>query len=491
MPATSDRTHHAAKRLDDAAIACATMLSVACLARGAVYDSVIALLLLACLPILWMAMASQRPVHHALKTVGILFLAGMALVLCLQQIMPAAAGCGPVWQQVQSITGTDVTPMLLCDKAAWLQSIGRLLFFVLTFIIALFVGASESSSRLFLQALLVTGTICIAATFFVTTIDGIPTTTHYSYSHGFINANNASAYLGIMLILALAQAVRFFKFPSKTLRKALLDSIDQLNFRTVLHACFLLFTVLLSLAGLFMTGSRGGIFVSLLCCAVFSFMVMQKLNLRTRLRKAMIVSTVLAMVGILVWSFSNFGQVTVAKLQTDGVSANSRFDIFAAVLPMIGDHPWLGTGLGSFPGAFQPYRPANVSADGIIDKAHNSYLEFAAEMGLPALLMLMVALAWMGWQLYRSTREREERYITPLLGLSVWLLVALYSLIDFPLQIPGIAALCIALATVCVSQTDARFCQSSTTASPPIKRRRIRKRRNPPPQPINEAMDSL
>ena len=49
--------------LDVAAIACAFMLSLACLVKGAVYDSVVAVLLLVSLPILWLALAGSRSVH--------------------------------------------------------------------------------------------------------------------------------------------------------------------------------------------------------------------------------------------------------------------------------------------------------------------------------------------------------------------------------------------------------------------------------------------
>jgi len=184
----------------------------------------------------------------------------------------------------------------------------------------------------------------------------------------------------------------------------------------------------------------------------------------------------------LTWSFINFGQVITHKLETNGVSSNSRLDIMAAVVPMIADYPLLGTGFGSFPTAFQHYRPTDISADEMIDKAHNSYLEFAAEMGVPALLVLLAALGWVGYQLYRGMRDRRERYVIPTLGLAVWLLGGVYSLVDFPLQIPAIAALFIALMVVCVSQSDPRF---SEPAPPTVRgttsssgRVRIRKRRS-------------
>lgn len=455
----------ALSRLEVAAVACAALLSVSCFARGAVDDATIAVMLLLSLPVLWAAGSGTKPVYAPLKYMGSALLACILFIFCLQYLASAAPH----------------------DAAAAFQGAGRLLFFTIIFTTALFIGACESSSRIFLNALLLSGTGLVAVTFFAANRDGAATGEHYYYAHGFVNANNAAVYLGVILLLSLAQAVRFFRVPAKPMLRAFLDFIDHLNGFVIIKGGFLLFAVLLALAGLFMTGSRGGIALSLLCAALFSFMMLFKINLQGTARTMAIAAVTVVTTALISWSFINFGHIITAKLNTDGINPNSRFEIFSAVLPMIADHPLLGTGLGSFPGAFQAYRPETISTDGIIDKAHNSYLEFSAEMGIPALLVLLFVLGRAGQLLYGGVKGRRERYVVPALGLSVWLLAALVSLIDFPLQIPGLTALFIAIITICVSQTDARFCQSvPTSSSAVIKRRRIRKRRSaaamiPPP----------
>ena len=464
MSTSESRRSFSLNGLDVAAIACAVMLSLGCLVKGAVYDTTIAIGMVVAMPILVLACVHARSVHRGVMMAGAAVFLMVVAMLLLQKIIPSS----------------DVI-----DHAAWMRGVGRLLFLMMVFGMALLIGSAESSARLFFLALLISGTIAVTVTFFVATENGVPTTTHYSYRHGFVNANNAAAYLGVMLLLGLAQAARFFRNPANSIQKNVMNIIDRLSMMGIIKGVSLLFCLLLALAGLFMTGSRGGIFMALLTASVFCFMVIHRMQLARHLRYSIVSVIILIAGSICIWSFLNFGQVISNKIETNGVSANSRPDIFAAVMPMIADHPLLGTGLGSFPGAFQKYRPQNVSSDGIIDKAHNSYLEFAAEMGLPAFMVLLAALGWMGWQLYRGVKERHERYVTPAFGVSVWLLGALYSLIDFPLQIPGLAALFLAIIVVCVSQSDRRFCQPAPSVSnAPSKRVRIRKRRTTNVKPL-------
>jgi O-antigen ligase len=59
---------------------------------------------------------------------------------------------------------------------------------------------------------------------------------------------------------------------------------------------------------------------------------------------------------------------------------------------MIADHPWLGTGQGTFAAAYPAYRSSKVSMWGVWDIAHNTLLEIGADMGIP--IAVLVALAW-------------------------------------------------------------------------------------------------
>ena len=460
-------------KLEIIAVILAVILSIACLVRGAVDDVVLALLLLMLMPLMLMGSHCARAMHNSLKIIGVVIFIAVLFVLLLQQLMQVDA----LWAQAQQVTKLQTRAVLIEDKAAWFQSIGRLLSFGMVFITALAIGSSESSARLFLQALFVSGILCLAATFFLIQADERLTSSQAVFHHGFVNANNAASYMGVLFLLTLTEAARFFRNPLRAVSKILPDVIDKINALDMIKGFFLLFAFLLVLSGLFLTGSRGGIFLSLICGFLLSIMIILKTNLKSRTRQIVVVGGATVMVSLLLWSFVNFGQKFSDILEHEGLSHHTRLDIFSAVIPMIKDHWMLGVGAGNFPAVFLRYRPQNIFAEGTIDKAHNSYLEFAAEMGVPLLLLLMGALLAVGYILYCGYMRRKERYLMPLLGLSILLLMGAHSMIDFPLQIPALAMLTIAVVTVCASQTDPRFSEPTHSAnSAPIKRIRVRKK---------------
>jgi O-antigen ligase len=104
---------------------------------------------------------------------------------------------------------------------------------------------------------------------------------------------------------------------------------------------------------------------------------------------------------------------------------------------MIADHPWFGTGLGTFMWSFPAYRSANVPMWGIWDIAHSTPLELASDLGLP--LAVLVTLAWLFVLavLVRGMRTRRRDLTAPVGAFAIVVLGLAHSAIDFSLQIPG------------------------------------------------------
>jgi O-antigen ligase len=124
-----------------------------------------------------------------------------------------------------------------------------------------------------------------------------------------------------------------------------------------------------------------------------------------------------------------------------------------AVLRMIADHPWFGTGQGTFAEAFPAYRSADVSMWGVWDMAHNTLLELAADMGVPIAGLAVAAWIVIFAVLIYGARVRRRDLIIPVAALSVGILAVLHSLIDFSLQIPGYSIVVLSLVGAGLAQS--------------------------------------
>jgi O-antigen ligase len=133
-----------------------------------------------------------------------------------------------------------------------------------------------------------------------------------------------------------------------------------------------------------------------------------------------------------------------ARFDIQGAADEGRLETYKSTLRMIVDHPWLGTGQGTFAYAFPAYRSSNVTMWGVWDIAHNTLLEIASDMGVPIATLVVVAWIVVFCVLFRGVWLCRD-LIVPAAAFSVAVLAVLHSLIDFTLQIPGYSIVALAL----------------------------------------------
>jgi O-antigen ligase len=108
-----------------------------------------------------------------------------------------------------------------------------------------------------------------------------------------------------------------------------------------------------------------------------------------------------------------------------------RREIAAATIEIIGERPLQGFGLGTFPQIYPSH--ARVDAGALVHHAHNDWLEWAAEGGIPfATVWLVLA----GVSFPNALRSKWG------LGAGA---VFLHALVDYPFAKPGLAAWTFAL----------------------------------------------
>ena len=104
--------------------------------------------------------------------------------------------------------------------------------------------------------------------------------------------------------------------------------------------------------------------------------------------------TVIAALVVASISFYLTSEVLLDRIEHTDLTSEERLIVFANVNRGIADNPALGFGYGTFSDSFRLYD--NTELPYHYDRAHNTWLEDAFELGLPAALALYLAMAGLG-----------------------------------------------------------------------------------------------
>jgi O-antigen ligase len=145
------------------------------------------------------------------------------------------------------------------------------------------------------------------------------------------------------------------------------------------------------------------------------------------------------------WKWGLVGMVLLAGLgvfairfhhyfSAGATSAGARLDYWRVAVRISAEHPWLGTG----PGTFQrPYAELKSSESEMARLAHNDYLEQFSDSGLVGGISL---IAWIAGALAvggrRTWGSADREAVAVFLGLVGWVL---HGLGEFHLYIPALA----------------------------------------------------
>ena len=238
---------------------------------------------------------------------------------------------------------------------------------------------------------------------------------------GFGNRNAFAMFLGMGVVLGLAQCGRF--------------GSQKGNFTSRLLPLIAMWLALaIILTALIATQSRMGIAAT--ACACLLALPTASPNRAKHL---------LAIAGLGIVLTAYFGQGLGERFSDLQTAFSTRMALYAQVWKMIGARPFSGHGLDSFPIAFEQFHAAPVTAGLVWDKAHSVYLTLWAEMGLiigsiPIVLGILAAAV-----LRKKTRFIGENYHLASAALAALVLVGLHSVFDFGLEIEANMFLFLAL----------------------------------------------
>ncbi len=248
----------------------------------------------------------------------------------------------------------------------------------------------------------------------------------------FIGRNAAATYfvIGIACATAMiaARAEAILAAPeSDASRNWFLSAMDVAR-----SAGFYLLADLVLAAALLNTGSRGGTIAAGVAVIAVVLVALR----RTGGSRQTLAATLVASLGAAFIVVAVFSDYLFARLAT-GLGTEDRLAAYADTFDMIRDRPLLGQGGGAFIDAFPLYH-SRASSAYLWDRAHDTYLQAAAELGLPAFAILVAGLAVVVVTVVRGALRREAIQPAAVAAVAVAAATAFHSLVDFSLQVQAV-----------------------------------------------------
>ena len=253
----------------------------------------------------------------------------------------------------------------------------------------------------------------------------------------FVNPNHLAGYLEMCLAIGVGLMLADMSTAPATNWR---DSARRLLNTILGDKGRVRIALIIMVIGLVLSKSRMGnvaFFTSLLLAGGYYVLVVRRVSVGII---AFFVSVLLIDI-LIIGNYFGIEKVAEEIRQTSVTTEVIRIDVGHDTLGIVRDYPLTGTGAGSFASTYPMYDSGKVGFV-FYKHAHNDYLQFAAEFGLPGLAMLAAIVLLSLWQAARAQLERHDRMLR---GLGCGVLMAIvalliHSAVDFNLQIPANAA---------------------------------------------------
>jgi len=220
----------------------------------------------------------------------------------------------------------------------------------------------------------------------------------------FLSRNDFAGFMELSFPVALLLAMD---------RRAQDSGIGTASIADEVQARFPLWVPAWMLAAGLASGSRAGAILLLAEAGV----VLGLISRRRAAAKFILWATLLVAVA---------GAGTLARRFAEKDPWRYRREMAASTLKLIADHPWRGYGLGTYPYVYPAYATFDIGA--VVEHAHNQWLEWAAEGGIP------LALVWLALAAGMSVRA-----VRSIWGIGI-LAAFLHALVDYPFVRCGLTA---------------------------------------------------
>ena len=400
-------------------------------------------------------LSPRRLRREHLPLLGLAVIVILAFTFVLHEQLAAApwmASSNPLWGESAEALSIPIEPSVSIARNTPFFSLGASLANMLAVICSFIVCIDRNRARQLLSVIAWSGVAYAVYGIAAYLIDP----THilwreapapHTLSSTFNWRSTAAVYFGSCSVLWLLFVLRdirkrlsLYSMYWKSTPSLLLSEVPFLPF-VMLLVC---------LTAMLLTYSRSGVVLSFMALALAFWAYFYR-----DLRRRRWVGAGLVIAGLTAFVFFEiFAGNIVERLNVEGLSDEGRVRTYRSMLRMIVDHPWFGTGLGTFVWSFPAYRGGSMW--GIWGYAHSTSLELAGDLGLP--LTGLIGLAWLAVLvvLVRSVWTRRNDRIVPAGALAAAILSLTHSFIDFSFQNPGYAIVVFALVGAGLAQSFSR-----------------------------------
>lgn len=261
----------------------------------------------------------------------------------------------------------------------------------------------------------------------------------------FANRNHQAVFLACCLLICTYLALSDERDAERGRSLMLLTATPLLGFAILIN------------------GSRAGlialVMVALLSAVALVLAPRQDANLRGAFRKWAAPTALLSIAILILGLFFATERIpALARLLDNTALEDLRARILPILIDMAGDfQPW-GTGLGAFEYVFRMREPIDLLGPAYVNEAHNDWLQFIIEGGLPAIAIIAIfAFAILRKVVHlvghKSSPDVDSR--RRWLGIGLLLVLGGASVVDYPLRVPSMMLLgIIAVAMVFQSRPD-------------------------------------
>jgi O-antigen ligase len=251
----------------------------------------------------------------------------------------------------------------------------------------------------------------------------------------YINHNHFAGFLELVLPWVVAQTY-FLLRPKGAVNPSASSRSGSSSSRVSRPSAYLyVFLVVVILIAIVFSRSRMGIFSALLSL-IFMAAVTQ-IREKNRALVGITLAIVCAALAYAAWIGLSPVLARFEALEHGGLTTEGRVSFWKSDIALVRDYPIFGTGLGTFEYAFSAYQDSLLELR--VDHAHNDYLEFSSDLGLPGAALLFGPILYLlGKMIVVLTSDRSRYRRSVLLGCIGSVIGLLtHTVADFNLHIPA------------------------------------------------------